>query len=79
MGRGGVSPTHFFYEMTFSEAAAFLRGLERKDKQSWEQTRIIASMFGVKFKLPWDDEAESVEIDETEVNDLRERIKRVKI
>ena len=65
--------------MTFSEAAAFLRGLERKDMQSWEQTRIIASMFGGKLKLPWDDEAESVEIDETEVNDLRERIKRVKL
>mgnify|MGYP006945389788 CR=1 FL=1 len=79
MGRGGVSPSHFFYEMTFSEAAAFIRGLERRDRQTWEQTRIIASAFGAKFKFPWDDEENHTEIDKNEIKDLRERIKKVKL
>lgn len=44
VGRGGVSPTHFFYDMTFGEAAAFLRGMQRKERESWEQTRRIMHM-----------------------------------
>lgn len=79
MGRGGVSPDHFFYDMTFGEAAAYLRGLERRDRQSWEQTRMIVRGMGGNWKLPWDDEAKAVEIDEKEVEDLRKRIKKVKI
>lgn len=79
MGRGGVSPTHFFYTMTFGEAAAYLRGLDRRDRQSWEQTRMIVRGMGGNWKLPWDDETKAVEIDEKEVEDLRKRIKKVKI
>lgn len=72
-----MSPAHFFYAMSFCEAAAFIRGMERKDKQEWERARMIAGCMGAEFKLPWDDEKEAVEIDENEVKDLRERIKRV--
>ena len=39
MGRGGVSPTHFFYEMTFAEAAAYMRGLHLRERDEWERTR----------------------------------------
>ena len=74
-----MSPSHFFYAMTFGEAAAFLRGLERRDRQAWEQTRMVVRGMGGDWKFPWDDEKEAVEIDENEVNDLRERIKKVKI
>ena len=79
MGRGGVSPSHFFYEMDFGEAAAFLRGMERRDRQTWEQTRAIVRGMGGDWKLPWDDEAKEVVVDEEGVKDLRERIKKVKI
>lgn len=79
MGRGGVSPFHFFYEMDFGEAAAFLRGMERRDRQSWEQTRAIIRGMGGEWELPWDNEAKKVVVDEEGVKDLRERIKKVKI
>lgn len=39
MGRGGVSPSHFFYEMTWAEAAAFMRGRELKEREEWERVR----------------------------------------
>ena len=39
VGRGGVSPSYFFYNMTFPEAAAFMRGLNRKQREEWEHTR----------------------------------------
>ena len=79
MGRGGVSPTHFFYAMTFGEAAAYLRGLEQRDRMAWEQTRQLMRGMGKEWKLPWDEERSEVVIDEKEVEDLRERIKKVKI
>lgn len=65
--------------MTFGEAAAYLRGLERRDRQEWEQARMILRGMGGDWEFPWDDEAKVVEIDENKVKDLRERIKRVKI
>lgn len=79
MGRGGVSPAHFFYEMTFGEAAAYLRGFEKRDRQDWDRARMIAGAMGAKIEFPWDNEAKEVVIDESEVKDLRERIKKVKI
>ena len=78
MGRGGVSPTHFFYAMTFGECAAYLRGLERRDRMAWEQVRMAASAMGAKIKLPWDNEQteESKEVDEKEIERIRELAKK---
>lgn len=63
--------------MSFCEAAAFLRGLEHKEKNDWEKIRVVLGGLGKEIKLPWDNE--SVEIDENEVADLRKRIKEVKL
>lgn len=76
MGRGGVSPTHFFYDMTFNECAAYLRGLERRDRTAWEQARMAASAMGAKIKLPWDNEKESIIVDEKEIERLKELAKK---
>ena len=67
VGRGGVSPSHFFYSMTFGEAAAFLRGMQRRDRDRWEQTRRIVHMIAQTnstkelelvdvMKFAWDEE-----------------------
>ena len=77
MGRGGVSPSHFFYDMSFAEAAAYLRGLDRRDRIEWERIRVILGGLGQELKFPWDET--SVEIDKNEVEDLRKRIKEVKL
>ena len=78
MGRGGVSPTHFFYAMTFGECAAYLRGLEKRDRMTWEQARMAASAMGAKIRLPWDNERteESKEVDEKEIERIRELAKK---
>lgn len=44
-GEGGLSPQHFFYEMTAYEAEAYVRGVHRR---GWEQARYIAE----KLLLP---------------------------
>jgi len=40
---------------------------------------MIVRGMGGNWKMPWDDEAKAVEIDEKEVEDLRKRIKKVKL
>ena len=78
MGGGGVSPTHFFYEMTFGECAAFLRGMERRDRMAWDQSRMVAGAMGAKIKFPWDDEktSEAKVADEKEIERIRELAKK---
>ena len=81
MGRGGVSPTHFFYDMTFGEAAAYLRGMEKRDRQAWEQTRMIVCSMGGKLKFPWDNEKteQSKEVEQKELERIRELAKTIKL
>lgn len=78
MGRGGVSPSHFFYDMGFAEAAAYLRGLESRTRNEWERVRVILGGLGKEIKLPWDN-SEPVEIDEKELEELRKRAKEIKL
>lgn len=89
MGRGGVSPAHFFYDMTLFECAAFLRGYHEKEKGQWEQVRqlayVIAQVNSSKelepsdiMKFAWD-ENKPVEIDEAKIEELRERAKKIKL
>ena len=87
MGRGGVSPSHFFYEMTFPEAAAFMRGLNRKQREEWEHTRrlmwaVLAPHSKKKLTLSDikifedDNEAVNTEIDEKEIERLKQVARR---
>lgn len=72
VGRGGVSPSHFFYSMTFGECAAYMRGLQRRERDEWEQTRrIVHAIVQVNssksleledvMKFPWDNEEDMTE------------------
>ena len=91
MGRGGVSPTHFFYEMTWAEAAAFMRGLHLRERDEWERTRRLmwaAIMPHSKKKLDyqdvikftWDEDyVDTTKVDEGELERIRERAKKIKL
>lgn len=65
MGEGGVSPEYFHEKMTYGEANDFLRGLQRRYRQSWEQTRLSVDIAarcagnkdGVPIEFPWDSES----------------------
>ena len=91
MGRGGVSPSHFFYEMTFGEAAAFMRGMQMRERDEWERTRRLmwaAIMPHSKKKLDfqdimkfvWDDEyVDTTKVDKGALERARERAKKIKL
>ena len=90
MGRGGVSPTHFFYEMTFPEAAAFMRGLQLKEREEWDRTRKImwaAIMPHSKKKLEyqdvirfsWEENTDNGNIDERELERIKKIAKNIKL
>lgn len=91
MGRGGVSPTHFFYEMTWAEAAAYMRGLQMREREEWERTRAMmwaAIMPHSKKKLEykeimkfsWEDEAVTDKApDEGDIERIKELAKRIKL
>lgn len=89
VGRGGVSPAHFFYDMTFSEAAAFMRGFQEREKSEWERTRQIAYWIvqssSTKELEPTDvmrftwEEKKQIEVDDTEIERLRNIAKNMKL
>lgn len=87
-----MAPDHFFYKMTFGEVAAYLRGLQDKERVEWERTRrlmwaaLMPHCKGVKeysdaMPLPWDNESPKVgqEIDEKEVERIRNIAKSIKL
>lgn len=84
-----MSPAYFFDNMTFEECAAFLRGMQRKEQDEWERTRMlmycICQVNSTKELIPSDilafpwDEVQEVEIDENEIKELRERAKMIQV
>lgn len=36
-----MSPAYFFYKMTMAEAAAYMRGMELREREEWERTRRV--------------------------------------
>ena len=82
VGRGGMAPTHFFYHLTFPEAAAFICGMEEKEKCEWERVRMhvfkVAQILGGEnieptdiMCLPWDGDKTTVKVDEKELERIR--------
>ena len=62
--------------MTFGEIETFLAGFYRRNRDMWEQTRIL----GYIIRFPWD--SEDIEIKDTSVSDedmkrLREMAKQI--
>lgn len=86
-----MSPTHFFYEMTFGEAAAYMRGMQQRERDEWERMRCVmwaAIMPHSKKKLDYQDivtfawEKEHIDtsqVDEGELERIREMAKNIKL
>lgn len=87
-----MSPDHFFYRMTFGEAAAYLRGVQNREKMEWERTRCMmwaalaphckeVKTYRDAMRLPWDDEkgTATAEVDEKELERVRELAKKIKL
>lgn len=92
VGRGGMSPDHFFYRMTFGECAAFIRGRDIQEQAEWERTRRIMwaaimphgkrnKTIDVRdvLKFPWDVSPSSGELDEEELKRVRNLAKKIKL
>ena len=84
-----MSPVHFFFEMRLSEAAAYLRGMERREREAWERARWVVYSNLAPWskevtepadvgKFPWEKE-EAAPIDEEELKRLRERARKMSI
>lgn len=68
VGEGGVSPEYFLRRMSVGEAKDYIKGLNRRHRQTWEQTRMLCRFVygaagGKNFEmaLPWDNEDEERE------------------
>ena len=91
VGRGGVSPDHFFYAMTFAEAAAYMRGMEAREHAAWERTRweVWASLkpyskhLDLKdvMRFPWEERAVTADeaVDEREIERIRNIARRMEL
>lgn len=83
VGEGGCPPEYFLRKMGVGEAADFIKGMRRRERSAWEQTRLLATtvakLMGAKdyeLPLPWDGEREEEEEEETseeELTRLREK------
>lgn len=87
MGEGGCDPAYFFERMGVQEARDYIAGQDRRHRQHWEQTRMLARLM-VKvhtgkdwdISFPWDMEEERNEKEpatEEEMAALRERAKQM--
>jgi len=67
VGEGGVSPDYFLDKMSFSEVRYFLQGLSMRNRESWEQARILGYIIAQSnstkelkqtdiLRFPWDEE-----------------------
>ena len=78
VGEGGCPPEYFLKKMGVGEAADYIKGLRRRERSGWEQTRILATtvakLMGAKdyeLELPWDKEREDEdEYEETSAEEL---------
>lgn len=71
--------------MSVAEAVDYIAGMRKRERQSWEQTRLLAEIVckvmtgeGLDMELPWDKERGDVETEEEKqaaLTDLRERAK----
>lgn len=52
-----MSPDYFLYHLTLSEATDYIKGQDRRHRQQWEMTRLLAVGLGAEgFELPWEKE-----------------------
>lgn len=77
--------------MTFGEVEAFLTGFNRRNREAWEQTRVIGYIIAQAnstkkleqtdiLRFPWDNESETskdTQVSDEEILRLREKAKQV--
>lgn len=77
--------------MTFGEVEAFLTGFNRRNRETWEQTRVIGYIIAQAnstkkleqtdiLRFPWDNESETkkdTQVSDEEMLRLREKAKQV--
>ena len=86
VGKGNVSAAYFLDRMTWFEVDACLRGIEYRERASWEQARMIGyitaqshSSKEMKYtdviQFDWDEKESIPEFDFKQMADLKERMK----
>lgn len=88
VGEGGCSADYFFNRMGITEAVGYIKGLNRRHRQSWEQSRMLCRLVykllsgeDLEWDFPWDSEQESEEPEATkeELAALREKARKMEI
>ena len=91
MGEGGVSPDYFLDKMSFAEIRYFLEGLSMRNREAWEQARvlgyIIAQSNSTKelkqtdiLRFPWDKEESEPQaniVSDADMERLRQKAKAI--
>lgn len=88
VGRGIVSPTYFFYSMTFTEASQLMSAIYEQEKAEWEKIRmqmyVVAQGNSTEeitpqdvIKFPWEEETTEVEDEQAELRRLNEEAKKM--
>ena len=90
VGEGGVSPDYFLDKMSFSEVRYFLQGLSMRNRESWEQARILGYIIAQSnstkelkqtdiLRFPWDEEGEAQTnlVCEADMERLRQKAKAI--
>ena len=89
VGEGGIAPDYFLDKMDFIEVESFIDGLNRRNREAWEQTRllgfIIAQSNSTKtlkqtdiLRFPWDEEEKKdTSVTDEEMQRLRAKAKEV--
>lgn len=64
-----MSPEYFLHHLTLSEAMDYIHGQDRRQRQAWEQTRVLANIICKCFigdtidewKFPWEENTTSID------------------
>jgi hypothetical protein len=88
---GGLNPKYVLDEMEQYEIAPLIKGISKKNKESWEQTRLIAYITAQTqstkklkitdiIKFPWDDEKNDVDtaVSNEDINRLTNKANLIK-
>lgn len=81
VGEAGIDPRYFLREMSPDEAADFIEGYRRRERQSWERAR-VGWMTQVAaegksatdiFPLPWDEKPKQNRVTKKQRDELRQK------
>lgn len=81
VGEAGIDPRYFMHEMTAHEAADFLEGYRRRERESWERARVgwymMVSHDGKSmtelFPFEWDKKSASPKLTKRQRDALRRK------